>query len=58
MKKSSKRSSELGSALTEQEVREVIDQMLRVAFRSLSRDMEGHLKDIDTRLTTLETRKR
>jgi D-beta-D-heptose 7-phosphate kinase/D-beta-D-heptose 1-phosphate adenosyltransferase len=43
--------------LTEAQVRELTDQMLRTAFRDHSRDMETHLKDIDERLTVLERKR-
>tara|TARA_Y100000034_G_scaffold103580_1_gene129333 strand:- start:22 stop:186 length:165 start_codon:yes stop_codon:yes gene_type:complete len=43
--------------LTEFEVKEVVDQLLRTAFRDHSRAMEEHLRDIDSRLKTLERKR-
>ena len=45
------------SAPSEARVREVIDEMLRSAFRDHSRDMETILSDIDRRLRLLEERR-
>ncbi len=58
MKKSTTKKGAPESVLNETHVREVVDQMLREALRSFSRDMEGHLKDIDARIKNLETRPR
>jgi hypothetical protein len=46
-----------GAALTVPEVREVVDQMLRSAFQEHSREMEEHLRDIDSRIKKLEKRR-
>lgn len=40
--------------VTETQVRDITDEMLRKAFRDQARDLEKHLKDIHTRLTKLE----
>jgi|7_EtaG_2_1085326.scaffolds.fasta_scaffold91553_2 hypothetical protein len=40
--------------VTETQVRDIADEMLRKAFRDQARDLEKHLKDIHTRLTKLE----
>jgi len=40
--------------VTEWQVREVVETMLRDAFQTHSRDLEKHLRDINSRLTTLE----
>jgi len=40
--------------LRESQVREMVDLLLRDAFRDHSRDLEGHLNDIHRRLSTLE----
>ena len=40
--------------MTEADIREVVDQMLRVAFQEHSRQMEGHLRDIHDRILKLE----
>ena len=42
---------------SEPRVREVIDEMLRTAFRDHSRDLETVLNDIDRRLKLLEARR-
>jgi hypothetical protein len=42
---------------SEPRVREVIDEMLRGAFRDHSRDLETVLKDIDRRLRQLEEKR-
>ena len=57
MKKSTKKTTPTTNALSEAQVREVVDQMLRTAFAGHSRDMEGHLKDIHDRLVRLEQRR-
>jgi len=41
-------------ATTEPRVREIVDEMLRTAFRDHSRDLETVLNDIDRRLKNLE----
>ena len=56
MKKSTKKTSD-APLLKEADVREVVDQMLRDAFASYSRDMEGHLRDIHERIQSLEKRR-
>lgn len=45
-------------AITEGEVKELIDQKLREAFRDHSRDLEVHLKSIHDRLIVLEPSRR
>ena len=40
--------------VTEWQVREVVETMLRDAFQTHSRDLEKQLRDINSRLTTLE----
>ena len=42
---------------SELRVREVIDEMLRTAFRDHSRDLETVLNDIDRRLRQLEEKR-
>ena len=56
MKKSTTKKAPAAQVLKESHVREVIDQMLRDALSSFSRDMEGHLRDIDARIKNLEKR--
>ena len=56
MKKSTRKTAD-AALLKEADVREVVDQMLRDAFASYSRDMEGHLKDIHKRIQSLEKRR-
>ena len=46
--------SSASPATTEPRVREIVDEMLRTAFRDHSRDLETVLNDIDRRLKTLE----
>ena len=46
-----------GAALTVPAVKEVVDQMLRSAFQEHSRQMEEHLRDIDSRIKKLEKRR-
>jgi len=43
--------------VSEAHVREVVDEMLRTAFRSHSRDLETVLNDIDRRLRLLEEKR-
>ena len=43
--------------LSEGAVREIVDGMLRTAFRDQARDLEKHFKDVDTRLRTLERKR-
>jgi hypothetical protein len=43
--------------LGEGAVREIVDGMLRAAFRDQARDLEKHFKDVDTRLRTLERKR-
>jgi|TARA_Y100000310_G_scaffold14163_1_gene14364 hypothetical protein len=52
-----KKSKTTPQGLSEIQVKEVLDQLLRVAFRDHSREMEGHLRDIDTRLKKLEKKR-
>mgnify|MGYP003626833749 CR=1 FL=1 len=42
---------------SEPRVRELVDQMLRTAFRDHSRDLETVLNDIDRRLRQLEEKR-
>jgi len=49
-----KKKTQSGSSMTEADIREVVDQMLRVAFQEHSRQMEGHLRDIHDRILKLE----
>jgi hypothetical protein len=44
-------------APSESRVREVVDEMLRTAFRSHSRDLETVLNDIDRRLRQVEEKR-
>ena len=53
MKKSKTRTK---PGLTELEVREVVDQLLREAFRDQGRTLEEHFKDVNKRLVVLEKR--
>jgi len=43
--------------LSEGAVREIVDGMLRTAFRDQARDLEKHLRDIDARLQRLERKR-
>ena len=52
-----KKQKPVQQTLTEAQVRELADQMLRAAFREHSRDMETHVRDIDQRLKVLEGRR-
>ena len=56
MKKSTTKRAPAAQVLKESHVREVVDQMLRDALSSFSRDMETHLRDIDARIKNLEKR--
>ena len=40
--------------LSEEEVRDLVDHLLRSAFQEQGRDLEKHLTDIHQRLTKLE----
>ena len=40
--------------VSEGRVREIVDELLRSAFRDYSRDLEKHLKDIHERLENIE----
>ncbi len=42
-------------ALTHGQVEEIVDEMLRAAFRDHSRNIEEHLKSIHERLVRIET---
>lgn len=55
--KKTKTTTNTRPAPSEARVREVIDEMLRTAFRDHSRDLEGVLNDIDRRLRSLEGRR-
>jgi len=44
--------------MTKGEVRELVDELLRTAFRGQFRDLEKHLNDIHERLTKLEGKKK
>jgi len=46
-----------GPAVTRGHVKEIVDDLLREAFRSQARELEQHLKSIHERLAALETRK-
>ena len=46
--------SKTPKAVTMGDVRELVDEMLRGAFRDQSRDLEKHLGDADRRLRELE----
>ena len=52
-----KKSKTTLQGVTEIQVKEVVDQLLRVAFREHSREMEDHLRDIDSRLRKLEKKR-
>ena len=43
------------SGLTRGQVEEIVDEMLRTAFRDHSREMEKHLRNIHDRLVAIET---
>ncbi len=43
------------TGLTRGQVEEIVDEMLRTAFRDHSRNMEQHLKNIHERLVRIET---
>ena len=45
------------TSLTRGQVEEVVDEMLREAFRDHSRNIEQHLKNIHARLVQLETQR-
>jgi len=45
------------AGLSRGEAKELVDDLLRDAFRSQARELEQHLKSIHVRLTALETRK-
>ena len=48
-------SAPVTTGLTLGQVEEVVDEMLRAAFRDHSRNMEQHLKNIHERLVRIET---
>ena len=54
---SSRTKTKKTSAPSEARVREVIDEMLRTAFRAHSRDLETVLNDIDRRLRLVEEKR-
>ena len=54
---SSKKTKTSPKTVSEPRVREVIDEMLRTAFRDQSRDLETVLNDIDRRLRLLEEKR-
>jgi len=43
--------------LSEEEVKDLVDHLLRSAFQEQGRDLEKHLSDIHQRLTKLEKRR-
>ena len=43
------------TGLTRGQVEEIVDEMLRTAFRDHARNMEQHLKNIHDRLVRIET---
>jgi rfaE bifunctional protein nucleotidyltransferase chain/domain len=49
-----KKTTPATNGITEAEAREVTSQMLELAFRDHARQMEDHLRDIDTRIKRLE----
>ena len=57
-KKTSSADNTIGTAqstLTHGQVEEIVDDMLRAAFRDHSRNIEQHLKSIHERLVRIET---
>ena len=51
-----KKKTEVVRPLTKGEIKEIADDIVRVAIREQARDLEKHLQDIHTRIMELERR--
>jgi hypothetical protein len=54
--KMKKKKAEVVRPLTKGEIKEIADDIVRVAIREQARDLEKHLLDIHTRIVELERR--
>jgi len=51
-----KKKDEVVRPLTKDEIKEIADDIVRLAMREQARDLEKHLQDIHTRIMELERR--